>query len=102
MACQYSIFTPQQSEANDKTQTPLVQVECHPHPFPDRDALFALACLIAIQRKYLKSRKHVFPMVHAYGFCLYLQVTIMFPKIKTGQNLLKNTIEQLEKEEGSG
>jgi hypothetical protein len=49
LACQYSIFTPQLPEASDKTQKPSVQVEGHPHPFPDRDARSALAWQYADQ-----------------------------------------------------
>src|SRR6266516_1670962 len=91
MACQYSIFTPQQPEANGKTQTPSVQVERYPHPFPDRDALFALAWQYADQMLHTGTARPLLHQLLTYQQATsqtVLQVTVFVPTLSTSINEL--------------
>src|SRR2546423_1422521 len=93
MACHYSIFTPQQPEASDKTQTPSVQVEHRPHPFPDRDARSALAWQCADQMLHTGT---AIPLLHRLSTYQQatsqtaLQVTVFVPSLSTSINDLNS------------
>src|SRR2546421_8254202 len=91
MACQYSIFTPQQPEASDKTQKQSVLVEHHPHPFPDRDARSALAWQYADQMLHTGTARPLLHRLSTYQQATSqtaLQVTVFVPTLSTSINEL--------------
>src|SRR5256885_11129376 len=93
MACQYTIFMPPQPEASDKTQKQSVQVERHPHPFPDRDARSALAWQYADQMLHTGTARPLLHQLLTFQQATSqtdLQVTVFLPIFTTSIYKLKN------------